>query len=114
MIVRTPALVQFYLCRIRRLVNSPANNRIGKTDAHNIPRPRLLSISPENMPTNVGPPEQPISPPSASIAKSAVPPVGMDFDAMEKVPGQRIPTEKPQIPQPASDSAGMGASAIKK
>lgn len=64
------------------------------------------------MPTKVGPPEQPMSPPSASIAKRAVPPVGMDFEARENVPGQRIPTEKPQIPQPTSDNAGTGASAI--
>lgn len=63
-----------------------------------------LCKSPSNMeaasPAKVGPREHPASPPSARRAKRGVPPFGMVLDAVLKVPGQRIPTDRPQMPQP--------------
>jgi hypothetical protein len=43
-----------------------------------------------------------------------VPPFLMVLEAMEKVPGQKIPTEKPQIPQAMRATAALGARAITK
>ena len=73
---------------------------------------RLSEAALEIMPTTVGPAEQPRSPPSASMQNSAVPPRRSDAEAMEKVPGQKMPTEKPQIPQPIRPSAGQGLSEV--
>ena len=41
-----------------------------------------------------------------------VPPFLMVLEAMEKMPGQKIPTEKPQMPQATRETAGMGERAI--
>ena len=71
-----------------------------------------LCKSPSNMeaasPAKVGPREHPASPPSARRAKRGVPPFGMVLDAVLKVPGQRIPTDRPQMPQPRRLIAGSG------
>ena len=53
----------------------------------------------DTIPTSVGPDEQPKSPASAKNANMAVPPPGRDAADMLKVPGQKIPTEKPKVPQ---------------
>ena len=56
---------------------------------------RLLPQALETNPARVGPPEQPRSPARASKANMAVPPRGIMEEALLKVPGHRIPTEKP-------------------
>jgi len=56
----------------------------------------------------VGPEEQPKSPARARKANIAVPPPRMEADAILKVPGHMIPTDRPHIPQPISPSAGWG------
>ena len=66
------------------------------------------------MPTTVGPAEQPKSPASARNANIAVPPPRILADAKLKVPGHRIPTDKPQIPQPISPSTGRVDKEIKR
>lgn len=52
-----------------------------------IPIFRLSPNAPDAIPTSVGPPEQPISPPKANNANMAVPPLGKADDALLKVPG---------------------------
>ena len=66
------------------------------------------------IPTNVGPPEQPISPPNASNANMAVPPLGKAADALLKVPGHMIPTESPQTAQAIRFNSGIGNNEIPK
>ena len=82
--------------------------------AAKIPIFKLSEKAPEISPTNVGPPLQPKSPAKASNAKSNVPPRFKEAEAILKAPGQRIPTEKPQIPQPSRLNIGMGESDIKR
>ena len=77
----------------------------GKTAPTRIPVRRLPPVAPDTKPATAGPTAQPRSPPSASRANMGVPPFLIVFDAMEKVPGQKIPTEKPQIPQAKSETA---------
>lgn len=60
---------------------------------------RFSPNAPDTMPTNVGPPEQPISPPNANNANIAVPPFGRTADALLNVPGHIISTDSPQIAQ---------------
>ena len=91
---------------------SPANNKTGKRIATPIPTRRLLENALETNPTSVGPPEQPKSPANARSANNTVPPLRKDADALLNVPGHIIPTEKPQIAQPASSTAGIGTNAI--
>ena len=62
--------------------------------------------APETSPTNVGPPEHPRSPASASRANMEVPPFGHPKADMLKVPGHIIPTESPQSPHPSSANIG--------
>lgn len=64
------------------------------------------------MPAKVGPAEQPMSPPNANSANSVVPPREITRDAVLKEPGQRIPTERPQIPHPSRLRIGKGAREI--
>ena len=64
----------------------------------NIPILKLFSNALDTNPTSVGPPEQPKSPARASRANITVPPRFNAADALLNVPGQRIPTENPQIP----------------
>ena len=71
-----------------------------------IPVRRLSLNKPEATPTVVGPREQPTSPARASRANMAVPPVRIFALAILKEPGQRMPTDKPQSPQPMSPSIG--------
>ena len=63
---------------------------------------RLPSNASAARPTSVGPLVQPKSPARAKSANIAVPPLGSSEDAMLNEPGQRIPTDRPHIPQPAS------------
>ena len=57
-------------------------------------------------PTRTGPAAPPKSPDIASIAKSAVPPLGILGEQMLIVPGHIIATEKPQRTQPKRPSTG--------
>ena len=77
-----------------------------------IPWRRSPPAWPDTKPATAGPTAQPKSPPRASRANIGVPPFLMVFEAMEKVPGQKIPTEKPQIPQAMRATAALGAKAI--
>ena len=77
----------------------PSSNKIGNITPARIPFFRLSPATLDTMPTSVGPPEQPTSPPSASMANIAVPPLGKDADALLKVPGHIIPTDNPHSAQ---------------
>ena len=88
------------------LIRSITGNRV----ATKIPIFRLLFAHDDTNPTILGPAVQPRSPPSASSANIAVPPLVSIADEIEKVPGHIIPTQNPQIEQPISDSAGIGES----
>lgn len=81
-------------------------NSIGKTTAASIPFFKSSDAALEIQPTRAGPVEHPRSPASASNANSAVPPFRSIADALLKVPGHIIPTDKPQTAQPARDKAG--------
>lgn len=65
----------------------------------------------ETTPTKVGPMEQPRSPASANMANIAVPPFFIVFEARLKVPGQKIPTEKPHRAQPIKPNIAFEESA---
>lgn len=73
-----------------------------------IPIFRLPPVTLDTIPTRVGPPEQPRSPPKASSANMAVPPFGRDEDALLKVPGHIIPTESPETAQAKRLIMGLG------
>ena len=92
----------------------PISNNIGKIHPTKIPIFRLSSNNPDIIPTNVGPPEQPKSPPSANNANIAVPPLGKADDALLKVPGHIIPTEKPQIAHAIRFNIGIDNNVIPK
>lgn len=59
-------------------------------------------------PTRLGPILQPISPASARSANREVPPFLKYLTDRLKVPGHRMPTEKPHKEQPTSESNGWG------
>ena len=80
----------------------------GKMVATRMPIFRLSFAIDDTKPTRLGPALHPRSPPSASSANIAVPPLVSIADEIENVPGHIIPTQKPQIEQPISDSAGLG------
>lgn len=84
----------------------------GKTTPKIIPRFMSPSKTPVMDPTKVGPAAQPKSPPKASKANIAVPPLLAFAAATEKVPGHIIPTENPTNPHPISDNHGDGDSEI--
>ena len=90
----------------------PASSKTGNTTANKIPAFKLSSIAPEIIPTSVVPPEHPRSPPSASSANIAVPPAGSDAAALLKVPGHRMPTDRPQMAQAIRLTAGTGTKTI--
>ena len=92
----------------------PISNTIGKIIPAKIPIFRLSSKTPDTIPTKVGPPEQPISPPNASNANMAVPPLGKTADALLKVPGHMIPTESPQTAQAIRFNSGIENNEIPK
>ena len=94
--------------------NIPSTNKTGNAMAANIPFLKSLDCILDRYPTNVGPPEQPKSPARASSANIAVPPFRMDADALLKLPGHIIPTDKPQIAHPTSDKKGVGAKEIQR
>ena len=73
-----------------------------------MPSFKLFDICPVTKPTSVGPPEQPTSPANARRANMAVPPFFKVADALLKVPGHIMPTDKPQIAQPTSEISGDG------
>ena len=83
---------------------------IGKIVATRMPTFRSSFAIDDTKPTRLGPALHPRSPPSASSANIAVPPLVSIVDEIENVPGHIIPTQKPQIEQPISDSAGIGES----
>ncbi len=92
----------------------PMRSRTGKTIAARIPARSSPLKHPEMNPASVGPPEQPTSPASASIANRAVPPPLTAAEALLNVPGHIIPTEKPQTAQPTSPTAGSGTSEMQR
>ena len=92
----------------------PISNRTGKIIPAKTPIFKLSPNAPETIPTNVGPPEQPISPPNANNANIAVPPFGKAADALLKVPGHMIPTDSPQTAQAIRLSHGFGKREIPK
>ena len=88
----------------------PMSSRIGKATPARMPSFRLSPRVPETKPTTVGPPPQPTSPPSASSANMAVPPLGSAEDALLKVPGHMMPTDRPHRAQNTRLSPGTGSS----
>jgi hypothetical protein len=86
----------------------PINNIKGNKTAARIPFFKSSPNTPDTIPTTVGPPEQPTSPPRAKNANIAVPPLGNAADALLKVPGHIIPTDIPQTAQAARLSSGTG------
>ena len=99
----------FIYCFIFLLRKIPASISTGKMIAASIPAFRLSPIWLETNPASVGPEEQPRSPARARNANMAVPPPLMAAAALLKLPGQRIPTEKPHTAQPARLRTGNGA-----
>ena len=81
---------------------------MGNTTPARMPVFKLSPAAPDTRPTNVGPTEQPKSPASARNANMAVPPRLMDADAILKVPGHKMPTDKPHSPQPMNPKMGIG------
>lgn len=90
------------------------SSRTGKTIAASIPARRSLPHRLDTMPARVGPPEHPRSPARASMANKTVPPPFMETAALLKVPGQRMPTEKPHTAHPSRLITGMGTRAMHK
>ena len=66
----------------------------------------------ETMPTKVGPTEHPMSPPRASSANMAVPPLDNVAAALLNVPGHIIPTDSPQTAHAIRLILGIGTSEI--
>ena len=80
---------------------------IGNTIAARIPIFKSPPIRSATIPTTVGPDEHPKSPASAISAYMAVPPPGSSSAAILNVPGQNIPTVKPQKAHPKSPKNGL-------
>ena len=74
--------------------------------AQRIPFCRFPSKSVAAKPAREGPEEHPRSPESASNANMVVPPNFTLSVARENVPGQKIPTEKPQTIHPIKARMG--------
>lgn len=68
---------------------------------------RLFPFALAIKPTTDGPAEHPTSPAKAIKAYMAVPVFGRVIAAVLKVPGQKIPTEKPQIAHPRRPIIGL-------
>ena len=105
---------QFYLHHAFSFLHKyiPKSNKIGKIVPTKIPI-RILSLSlPETKPTRVGPAVQPRSPPRARSAKSAVPPLLIEAEALLKLPGHIIPTERPQSAHPIRPTTLFGTRLI--
>ena len=86
----------------------PASIPAGKMTAAVSPAFRLELKASATSPVSVGPPEQPRSPPSASSANIAVPPLSQLREASVKLPGHMAPTANPTTPHPASPIKGTG------
>ena len=75
---------------------------------------KLLPLALAINPTTDGPAEHPTSPANAINAYIAVPVLGRVIAAVLKVPGQKIPTENPQIAQPKRPIRGLSDKAANK
>lgn len=111
--------LRIYCCRCFGLLFTyPFNNSSARIKAAGKTTPNIIPcfMSPPKtsaiVPTRVGPAAQPKSPPKASKANIAVPPLLAYAAATENVPGHIIPTEKPTIPHPVKDNHGKGDSEI--
>ena len=89
----------------------PSKIPTGNTIAKISPSFKLLSFALAMKPTTEGPAEHPTSPARAIKAYIAVPVLGRAIAAVLKVPGQKIPTEKPHTAQPMSPMIGLPDSA---
>lgn len=89
----------------------PAKMSSGNIIAYKRPVCRFPPFALAIMPTTVGPAEQPISPARAISAYMAVPAFGSAMAAVLKVPGQKIPTEKPHNAQPNKPNNGLADNA---
>ena len=89
---------------------NPIKITTGKIIAAPSPDFKLFPVESATMPTTVGPDEHPISPANAKSAYITVPPAGSFTAATLNVPGQNIPTEKPQTAQPINPNRGISAS----
>ena len=76
--------------------------------ANPIPNRIFPFVKDMTAPASVGPLAQPRSPANASRANIKVPPFLIPDEAILKVPGQKIPTEKPAKPQARSVIVGSG------
>ena len=85
----------------------------GKIVPARMPPFRFSPKASDTRPIRAGPPVQPRSPARASRANRAVPPPLSLAAARLKVPGHKIPTESPQSPQPAKETAGQGERAAR-
>ena len=92
---------------------TPPIRIIGNTIAVRIPIFKSAPNAPATFPTIVGPKPHPKSPASARYANITVPPFGHILVAILKVPGQKIPTEKPHNPHPNRASNGIGENVVK-
>ena len=90
------------------------SKRTGKMTAAKIPLRKSSPNKSETIPTTVGPPEQPTSPPKARRANSSVPPPFKPEAERLKVPGHKMPTERPHKPQPISPRMGEEDKEISK
>lgn len=109
--MRTPLFFSSF-SRFFFSADRPSSKSAGNIIAARIPILRLLSNRLETSPARVGPPLQPRSPASASIANIAVPPPRIAMEALLYVPGHIIPTEKPHTAQPIRFIAGTGTNAM--
>ena len=87
---------------------------IGKTIPASIPAFILSFAFCVKMPITLGPIDAPRSPPIASKANRAVPPMGIRAEEMLIEPGHMIPTENPQRIQPSSPKIGREEIAVIK
>ena len=85
----------------------PSKIPIGNTIAKISPNFKLLLLELAMKPTTDGPAEQPTSPANAINAYMAVPVFGKATAAVLKVPGQKMPTEKPHTAHPIRPMTGF-------
>ena len=95
-----------------RCRNIPRISNIGKITDSAMPIRRLSPAAEDTKPTKVGALVQPRSPARASMAKSAVPPLGMPSAARLNTPGHMMPTENPHMPHPTRESIGLGETEV--
>ena len=92
----------------------PRISNRGNIIATKIPAFKLPEAAVEIYPTRVGPPEHPKSPANAKKANIAVPPFFIRADALLKLPGHMMPTERPHTAQPIREITGDGDKEIHK